>query len=84
MMVAKNVVIIPFCEAPACEDRIKDMTKEEKPMLGPDGKPLPSMGMKSLCIPFAQPEGLVPGTTKCLNPECADIAKSWVMFGRSY
>jgi prolyl-tRNA synthetase len=79
----KNVVIIPFCEAPACEDRIKDMTKEEKPMLGPDGKPLPSMGMKSLCIPFAQPKELAAGT-KCLNPECKAEAKSWTMFGRSY
>ncbi|KAK3315081.1 proline-tRNA ligase-like protein [Apodospora peruviana] len=83
---AKNVVIIPFCEEPACEERIKETTKSDKEQreLGPDGKPLPSMGMKSLCIPFEQPEGLVAGETKCLNPECGKNAKSWVMFGRSY
>ncbi|KAK4162157.1 hypothetical protein QBC43DRAFT_322487 [Cladorrhinum sp. PSN259] len=81
----KNVVIIPFCEEPKCEDEIKDKTKSDEPReLGPDGKPQPSMGMKSLCIPFEQPEGLVPGETKCLNPSCGRNAKSWVMFGRSY
>lgn len=53
---ARNLVIIPFCEVPSCEDRIKEMTKSEGEQreLGPDGKPLPSMGMKSLCIPFDQ------------------------------
>lgn len=82
---ARNVVIIPFCEEPVCEERIKEMTKsEDNQELGPDGKKLPSMGMKSLCIPFEQPEGLIPGETECLNPECGKKAKSWVMFGRSY
>ncbi|KAB5572045.1 proline-tRNA ligase-like protein [Coniochaeta sp. 2T2.1] len=82
----KNLVIIPFCEEVACEDRIKEITKSEGEQreLGPDGKPQPTMGMKSLCIPFEQPEGLVKGETKCLNPECGMDAKSWVMFGRSY
>ncbi|KAM7224023.1 proline-tRNA ligase-like protein [Rhypophila decipiens] len=83
---SKNLVIIPFCEDPKCEDEIKDNTKSEGEQreLGPDGKPLPSMGMKSLCIPFDQPEGLVQGETKCLNPNCGRDAKAWVMFGRSY
>lgn len=31
-----------------------------------------------------QPDGLVAGETKCLNPECQALAKSWTMFGRSY
>lgn len=82
---ARNVVLIPFCEEPACEERLKDMTKsDDHKELGPDGRQLPSMGMKSLCIPFDQPEGLVKGETKCLNPECGKLAKSWTMFGRSY
>ncbi|OIW31986.1 prolyl-tRNA synthetase [Coniochaeta ligniaria NRRL 30616] len=83
---SKNLVIIPFCEEIACEDRMKEITKSEGEQreLGPDGKPQPTMGMKSLCIPFDQPEGLVKGETKCLNPECGRDAKSWVMFGRSY
>ncbi|KAI0420715.1 prolyl-tRNA synthetase [Xylaria grammica] len=81
----RNVVVIPFCGEPSCEERIKETTKsDEHRELGPDGKPQPSMGMKSLCIPFDQPSGLVQGETKCLNPECGSFAKSWVMFGRSY
>lgn len=52
---ARNVVLIPFCGEPACEEQIKDTTKsDDHRELGPDGKPQPSMGMKSLCIPFEQ------------------------------
>jgi prolyl-tRNA synthetase len=43
----------------------------------------PSMGAKSLCIPFTQPaDGVVPGMTKCFA--CAAYAKSYTVFGRSY
>ncbi len=52
---SRNVVLIPFCEEPACEERLKEVTKSDNHHeLGPDGRQLPSMGMKSLCIPFAQ------------------------------
>ncbi|KAI1431924.1 proline-tRNA ligase-like protein [Xylaria sp. CBS 124048] len=80
---AKNVVIIPFCEDPECEERIKEITKSEEPKEGSQSEKQPTMGMKSLCIPFDQPEGLTP-ETKCLSPECTSFAKSWTMFGRSY
>jgi len=82
---AKNVVLIPSCLAEKCEDKIKELTTgkgEEE--VGPEGQKAPSMGMKSLCIPFEQPEGLVKGETKCLNPECGALAEKWCMFGRSY
>jgi len=81
---AKNVVIIPHCLVPSCEDRVKELTKGSSDEIGPDGKKSPPMGMKSLCIPFEQPEGLVKGETKCLNPECDKLAEQWCMFGRSY
>ena len=83
---AKNVVLIPHCLAEKCEDQIKKSTtgKEEDSEIGLDGKKAPSMGMKSLCIPFEQPKGLVTGETKCLNPECSALAEKWCMFGRSY
>ena len=81
----KNVVIIPFCLDMKCEDRIKELTKAEDDQAGvPEGQKAPAMGMKSLCIPFDQPDGLVKGETECLNPECARKAEKWVMFGRSY
>ncbi len=83
---AKNVVIMPSCLVPECEDRIKDLTsgRTDEAADTPDGQKAPSMGMKSLCIPFEQPEGLVKGETKCLNPECGRLAEKWCMFGRSY
>ncbi|KAK6948611.1 hypothetical protein Daesc_010381 [Daldinia eschscholtzii] len=83
---AKNVVLIPFCLDGKCEDKIKELTTgrtDEDPNT-PEAQKAPSMGMKSLCIPFEQPEGLVKGETKCLNPECERLAEQFVMFGRSY
>ncbi|KAF4444678.1 proline--tRNA ligase [Fusarium acutatum] len=80
----KNVVLIPFCGAPKCEDRIKELTTREDQPDVPENQKLATMGMKSLCVPFEQPEGIVPGETKCLNPECQGNADKWTMFGRSY
>ncbi|KAF4126508.1 prolyl-tRNA synthetase [Geosmithia morbida] len=82
---SKNVVLIPFCLNGKCEDRIKDLTtRAEDTSDVPENQKLPAMGMKSLCIPFDQPEGIKAGETECLNPECSSKAQKWVMFGRSY
>lgn len=43
----------------------------------------PSMGAKSLCIPFDQPMELT-ADTKCVYPECDQPAKFYTLFGRSY
>lgn len=81
----KNVILIPFCGDGKCEDRMKELTTrvDDQPDV-PENQKLPSMGMKSLCVPFEQPEGIVAGETVCLNPECERKAANWVMFGRSY
>ena len=42
----------------------------------------PSMGAKSLCVPFNQP-GKVDGL-KCIHPDCSKPAISYTLFGRSY
>ncbi|TVY32172.1 putative proline--tRNA ligase [Lachnellula subtilissima] len=82
---AKNVVLIPHCLAEKCEDKIKDLTAgKADEQEGPAELKAPSMGMKSLCIPFEQPAGIEKGVTKCLNPECGALAEQWCMFGRSY
>ncbi len=85
---AKNVVLIPHCLEEKCEDQIKELTKGREDTVdesAPQEKKAPSMGMKSLCIPFEQPDGIVEGETKCLNPQCEfKLAKKWCMFGRSY
>lgn len=81
---SKNVVLIPHCLGMACEDRIKELTTGTPELTGDGQTKAPTMGMKSLCIPFEQPEGVVVGETECLNPECTQKAKKWCMFGRSY
>jgi len=69
----------PFCGAESCEDQIKDMSKKDS-----DLEPgAPSMGAKSLCIPFKQPKDLAPDA-KCVLPGCTVKPKFYCMFGRSY
>lgn len=71
---AKNVILMPHCEGPACEDQIKDMTARGDENVAQDAR-APAMGAKSLCIPFDQPAGLEKGKTKCTNPKCDQLAK---------
>jgi prolyl-tRNA synthetase len=82
----KNVILMPFCLTEPCEDQIKEMsTRTEEEQSGvPLDERAPSMGAKSLCIPFDQPDGIEKGVTKCGNPKCSKTAEAWCMFGRSY
>lgn len=81
---AKNVCIVPHCLDGACEDQIKELSSGNVEGQEVDAR-APSMGAKSLCIPFQQDfEGLKEGETNCTNPKCEKKAQKWVMFGRSY
>lgn len=77
----KNVVVAPWCGVPECEDDIKagSAKKDNGEEFEVDEK-APSMGAKSLCIPYVQPT-LKPGT-KCVR--CTRMAVNYTMFGRSY
>ena len=81
---AKNVCLIPHCLTEACEDEIKELSAgkaEEESGQELDAR-APSMGAKSLCIPFDQdplPEGAA-----CANPKCKNKPEKWCLFGRSY
>ncbi|KAI9773988.1 MAG: hypothetical protein M1839_001939 [Geoglossum umbratile] len=77
----KNVVLIPHCLTEECEDEIKERSarKDAGEETSEDAR-APSMGAKSLCIPFDQPEGIVEGKTKCTN--CDRFAESWCLFGQ--
>ncbi|KAI4228639.1 MAG: hypothetical protein L6R36_001495 [Xanthoria steineri] len=80
----KNVCLIPHCLEEKCEDEIKDMSakKAAEGSDEPEDAKAPSMGAKSLCIPFEQPpEGIEEGKT-CTNPNCKNLAKAWCLFGR--
>lgn len=81
---AKNVCLIPHCATEECEDQIKENSKGNAVEGQEVDVRAPSMGAKSLCIPFEQPEGLSEGETKCVNPKCGKMAECWIMFGRSY
>ncbi|XBW37784.1 hypothetical protein QEN19_003364 [Hanseniaspora menglaensis] len=77
----KNVVLSPWCGVEECEEDIKKASakKNDGENFEEDDK-APSMGAKSLCIPFDQPE-LKEGT-KCVK--CGEKAVNYTMFGRSY
>ena len=80
----KNVNLIPHCLGEKCEDKMKALSARKAVEDGtPEDEKAPSMGAKSLCIPFDQPSELEAGT-KCLNPECGENAEKWCLFGRSY
>lgn len=77
----KNVILSPWCGVMDCEEDIKESSakKDDGEDMDVDEKS-PSMGAKSLCIPFEQPE-LKEGQhcVKCDRP-----AINYTMFGRSY
>lgn len=75
----KNVIVAPFCGEEECEDDIKDRTAKRDDDEAYDER-APSMGAKSLCIPFGRPtpaEGV-----KCVG--CGKQAAFYTQFGRSY
>lgn len=78
---AKNVIVSPWCGDADCEDDIKDSSakKDDGEEEEVDEKS-PSMGAKSLCIPFDQPE--LKSGQKCVK--CDRRAVNYCMFGRSY
>ncbi|XP_062303680.1 bifunctional glutamate/proline--tRNA ligase isoform X4 [Osmerus eperlanus] len=72
-----RIVQIPFCGGIECEDWIKKTTAKDQ-----DLEPgAPSMGAKSLCIPFNPLRTLQPGQT-CVSGK--EPAKYYTLFGRSY
>ncbi|KAG0232285.1 ribose-phosphate pyrophosphokinase 1 [Actinomortierella wolfii] len=80
----KKLCLIPWCEEEACETEIKARSKAQSAEVLDEKAP--SMGAKSLCIPFDQPQDedkkIKAGETKCVN--CGKDAKRWALFGRSY
>ena len=75
-----NLIQAPFCGDEACEDEIKDLSKanvEVEPGA-------PSMGAKSLCIPFKQPKSACNLPKTCVKPNCKAKPKFYTLFGRSY
>lgn len=79
---AKNVILVPWCADSECEDAIKERSGKKELAEGEvQDDRAPSMGAKSLCIPFEQPKEGVEGL-ECI--QCNMKAKVWGLFGRSY
>jgi prolyl-tRNA synthetase len=78
----KNVLLIPHCLGGDCADAIKKETAEMCKTATEVDPRAPSMGAKSLCVPFDQKP--MPAGTKCLRPSCGKDAKEWLLCGRSY
>lgn len=78
---ARCSVLIPWCESSECEEAIKDRSAKKAHADGStvDNK-APSMGAKSLCIPFKQPGDCT--SKACVG--CGGTAKRYTLFGRSY
>ncbi|KAI9017236.1 hypothetical protein BC832DRAFT_527171 [Gaertneriomyces semiglobifer] len=77
----KCLVLAPWCEREACEDWVKDSSSRSEGDEEVDEK-APSMGAKTLCIPFNQPAEGVKAGQKCFA--CDHEAKSYTLWGRSY
>jgi len=75
----QHIIMAPFCGAEDCEDKVKDLSKAGVEV----EEGAPSMGAKSLCIPFQQPKQMCKGC-KCVYPDCSEEAKYYTLFGRSY
>ena len=78
---AKNVLVSPWCGDGDCEDDIKNSSAKKDN--GEDqevDERAPSMGAKSLCVPYEQPK--LKDGQKCIK--CDRLAIKYCMFGRSY
>ncbi|QID88006.1 hypothetical protein GRS66_010709 [Saccharomyces pastorianus] len=77
----KNVILAPWCGITECEEDIKESSakRDDGEEFEEDDK-APSMGAKSLCIPFDQP--ILNDGQKCIK--CERTAVNYCMFGRSY
>ncbi|KAJ2852248.1 hypothetical protein IWW36_000390 [Coemansia brasiliensis] len=81
---SKCLALIPWCEREECEEQIKNRSTRDVMADEPEDEREPSMGAKSLCLPYAQPQDppIVQGETKCV--QCGQNALRYALFGRSY
>ncbi|RKO97471.1 hypothetical protein CXG81DRAFT_15501 [Caulochytrium protostelioides] len=83
---AKCMVVSPWCNREACEDWVKDNSaRQDDGSDAPIDEKEPSMGAKTLCLPFAyneDPSRKFKEGTKCFA--CDKPADLWALWGRSY
>ena len=77
---SRNVVLTPWCESKACEEKVKDRSGIETKENLAEGETTLTGQAKTLCIPLEQ-DPLNEGE-KCFH--CGEVAKTRVFWGRSY
>ncbi|KAI0910706.1 hypothetical protein F4823DRAFT_589261 [Ustulina deusta] len=77
----KNVIRMPHCGDGACAEAVKKETAEMCKTANMDPR-APSMGAKSLCVPFEQLD--LPKDALCTRANCGKPAVNYTQFGRSY
>lgn len=89
----KCFILSPWCMESSCEDKIKERSKVRivSECVGDEDTRAPSMGAKSLCLPFEDDlrslpsmkgEEIKPELNFCV--QCGKEAKAWGLWGRSY
>ncbi|XP_045484689.1 bifunctional glutamate/proline--tRNA ligase isoform X2 [Pieris rapae] len=78
----KHIILAPFCGDIPCEDNIKNDSARNEDDQTTEVK-APSMGAKSLCIPFKQPRE-ISADDCCIHPACKNKPQFITLFGRSY
>lgn len=78
----RNIVLTPWCAIKACEETVKDKSKEESEaaLEGDEGEQLLTGAAKTLCIPDEQKELMA--DWKCFH--CGKKAKKWALWGRTF
>lgn len=77
---SKKVVLVPWCEAIPCEERVKAETGRLSQEAATEGTAIMTGAMKTLCIPMEQPTTPLPQ----LCFACDSRPKRWALWGRSY
>jgi len=81
----KMLARVLWCDRKACEEQIKERSKEESIAALKEGadqnEELLTGAAKTLCIPFDQKP--IPSGAKCFCG-CGQDAKVWAVFGRTY
>ena len=77
-----NLILVPWCNESKCEDDIKERSRKRELAEGEmEDDRAPSMGAKSLCIPFEQPSEGVEGLElvgRCLEGLKSATRKQWL------
>ena len=81
----KNICLAPWCDTVKCEQKIKDVSKEEslaKMMEANDDEVTLTGSAKTLCVPYELGDQNLAEGVKCFY--CGEQAKVTALWGRSY